>query len=190
MKQNATKETIGEDAENGVDLESNLKITEVRDYKTLFEQHWAHVRYLGQERSQFTSIYLVFVITGLAFGLGKESRMLQFCTLLILISVSCIGFLIMARISISLWLHFSAIKKIAPILCPGETNDYETEIDAIKATVVDEEKYFGKANNLLIRLSAFKGIPVPTTLLFPGIFFVISIFLVLLFVRALFFCKI
>src|SRR5713226_6126573 len=98
------------------------------DFKELFSQHWLHARHVANERLAFTSIYLVFLGTGLVyvFGPGKVAFTPRMIVLMILSLFSAIGFHIMVRISVTFWYHYIELKRLTPILFPGERLDYET----------------------------------------------------------------
>lgn len=142
------------------------------DFKELFSQHWLHARHVANERLALTSIYLVFLGTGLVyvFGPGKVAFAPKMVVLLILFLFSAIGFHMMVRISVTFWYHYVELRRLTPLLFPGETLDYETRQAEVEHEIQKSEPQLWFLNRLYLTLSKKGGLPIPMTLLFPSIF--------------------
>jgi hypothetical protein len=142
------------------------------DFKELFSQHWLHARHVANERLAFTSIYLLFLATGLVyvFGPGRVAFAPKMVVLFILLLFSAIGFHVMVRISVTFWYHYIELKRLTPLLFPGEALDYETRQAEVEQEIKNSEPQLWFLNGLYLTLSKKGGLPLPMTLLFPSIF--------------------
>lgn len=155
--------------------------------KEIYSQHWQHIRHIGNERLAFTSFYLTFLGVGLAY-IFKSNGLNPFQKYLILgflLFFSVLGFHFMVRILVTFWYHYTEIKRITPILCPGEELDYEGRQKETEYEIAKNEKSFWWLNRAYIWLSKKTGLMLPVTLIFPSIFLlgtivsIIMIFLVI-----------
>lgn len=142
------------------------------DLKELYSQHWLHARHVANERLAFTSIYLVFLGTGLAyiFGVGRPPVAVKWVVLSLLLLFSGLGFHVMVRISVTFWYHYMELKRLTPVLFPGESLDYEQRQSEVEQHIRDGEPELWWLNRLYLNLSKKGGMLLPMTLLFQTVF--------------------
>ncbi|MBI5677637.1 MAG: DUF202 domain-containing protein [Planctomycetes bacterium] len=150
----------------------------------IYSQHWQHIRHIANERTAFTSIYLAFLGVGLTYIFrtdGAETRQ-KSIILVGLLFFSVMGFFLMVRSLVSYWYHYTELRRITPILCPGETLDYEGRQEEVENQIKELEKPFWWLNKTYIFISKKGGLLLPLTLIFPSIFLLGFIITVVTFV--------
>lgn len=153
--------------------------------KEIYSQHWQHIRHIDNGRLAFTSFYFALLGTGLAYifksnGLGTCQK---YIILSFLLLCSVLGFFYTVRVLVTFWYHYTEIKRITPLLCAGEKLDYEGRQNEVENQLKEIEKPFWWLNKTYIRISKIKGVLLPITLIFPSIFllgFVLLVIMILL----------
>jgi len=153
--------------------------------KEIYSQHWQHIRHIANERMAFTSIYLAFLGVGLTYIFRTNG--LETCQKYIILGVlllfSVMGFHLMVRSLVSFWYHYTELRRITPILCPGETLDYEGRQEEVENQIKELEKPLWWLNKTYIFLSKKGGLLLPLTLIFPSIFllgFIVTVVMIVL----------
>lgn len=137
------------------------------------------MRHVANERLTFTSIYLIFLGSGLTYifksnGVGITQK---YIVLIVLLFFSAIGFHVMVRGLITFWYHYMELRRITPLLYPGESLDYEGKQKDVENQIKELEKPLWWLNKTYIYLSKKSGVMLPLTLLFPSIFLLGSVVL-------------
>jgi hypothetical protein len=150
--------------------------------KEIYSQHWQHIRHIENERLGFTSFYLIFLGVGLAYVFksnGLENSV-KYIILTFLLIFSVLGFLFMVRVLLTFWYHYTEIKRITPLLCPGEKLGYEEREEEVENQIVEKENSLWWLNKIYIWLYKKAGRGFPLTLIFPSIFLLGSIGLIIM----------
>jgi hypothetical protein len=152
--------------------------------REIYSQHWLHIRHIENERLAFCSFYLALLGVGLVYVFGPDAVDMasKLITLGILLLFSFLGFNFMVRALISFWYHYSEIKRITPILYTSEELDYENKQLDVENKIKENEGSLWWLNSIYIRMSKIKGLMVPLTLIFPSIFMITSLSIIVIIV--------